>query len=78
MAPQPKASTVASRWLTRTAFNKENVVDLFSQLVRVLERAADEAKEAEDDEAAHALSRVVGSVRDVSREAQAAWRRRRR
>ncbi len=67
-------TTVASRWLTKTAFNKENPVDLISQLVRVLERAADESKDHEDEHAADALGHAVGSVRDVSREVQTAWR----
>lgn len=63
---------VASRWMTRTAFNKENPVDLVSQLVKVLERAA----ESSDEDAAHRLHRAVDSVREVSREVQTAWRRR--
>jgi ABC-type nitrate/sulfonate/bicarbonate transport system substrate-binding protein len=73
---ETSVSVVASRWLTRTAFNKENPVDLLSQLVKVLERAADESKKIEDDEAADVLRDAVGSVRNVSREVQTAWRHR--
>lgn len=80
MSRRLKASptAVADRWRSRTAFNKENPVDLISQLVRVLERAADESKEKEDEDGAHALSQAVGSVRNVSREVQTAWRHRAR
>lgn len=74
----PSTSRVAARWMMRTAFNKENPADLLSQLVKVLERAAGESKDAEDTDGVRALSSAVDSVRDVSREVQSAWRHRSR
>jgi hypothetical protein len=69
----PKSASVASAWLrSKLAFNKENPVDLVSQLVKVLEKASSEV----EGDASDRLRSVSEQVRDVSRDVHQAWRRR--
>ena len=68
-----RAAALAERWLVRKlSFNKENPVDLLSQLVKTLEQA----RERTEGDAADRLNAASRTVRETSREVNDAWRRR--
>lgn len=71
--PRPRIELVAKTWLEKTAFNKENPTDLLSQLVKVLERAVDQAEGRGQER----LTDVMGRLQSLNRDVQEAWRRRR-
>jgi hypothetical protein len=68
----PRPSVVASAWMQKIAFNKENPTDLLMQLEKVLEKAQKEAEGI----ARTRLRSVSTRIRGLGRDVQEAWRRR--
>ena len=71
--PTPRPGLVASEWLRKVAFNKENPTDLLMQLGKVLDKAQRDA----DGVARTRLRNVSMRIRGLGRDVQEAWRRRR-
>jgi len=70
--PRPRGAVVASAWLEKVAFNKENPTDLLMQLGKVLDKAQREAEGL----ARTRLRTVSTRIRGLGRDVQEAWRRR--
>jgi len=67
------AKRVASAHLQKMAFNKENVSDLLRQLVKLLDKASDEA----EGRGRKGLQDAAGRVKTITKVVDDAWNARR-